>query len=199
MSNRHSTPGRSDIARLRDLRSVGRGAPHQLSECVCARLRTVENDMLWRACVHESGHAVFASLMQRRIAYVSVVPSRDTLGRTVFAEKQLIDARNLRLLEREAALFLSGFVAELLHDARHVPSGCNEDINYAWTILVDAGYSPEQFAQVVQRTTRMLRTIWPCVLATANELQKRRVIEGVHVRRLVQRELKLRRRWARIR
>lgn len=153
--------------------------------------------MLWRACVHESAHAVCGTLMQRRIAYVTVVPSTDTLGRTVFAEKQLIDVRNVRLLEREAALFLSGFVAELLHDARHVPSGCSEDIHYAWKMLVDAGYSPERFAQVVKRTTRMLQTIWPCVLATATELHKRRVIDGVHVRRLVQRELKLRRRWAR--
>ncbi len=41
--------------------------------------------------VHEAGHCALSVLMGRRILFVTVEPVGDTLGRTVFAERTVLD------------------------------------------------------------------------------------------------------------
>ena len=157
----------------------------------------MDDEALFRTGLHESGHALVAVLMRRRIAYVTVRPARGTLGRTVFAERYVVDGQDHRQVEREAALALAGFVAELIYDPTRAPTGCTEDVERAWRLTRALGHSEARFTELVWRTTKMLMAVWPCVLATATELCRRKQLNGCVVRRLIQRELGLRHRWSR--
>jgi len=153
----------------------------------------------FRTAIHEAGHTVAASLIRRRIAFVTVERSGDTLGRVVFAERTLIDMADHRQVEREAALHLAGFAAELIYDRQTLPTGCAEEILRAYRLLTAIGRDERGFQRVVWRTTTMLRlALWPCVMTVATELHRRGTLDGLAVRRLVQRELGLRRRWSKL-
>lgn len=147
-----------------------------------------------RTAVHEAGHCLFAVLMGRRISFATVEPAGDTLGRTVFAERTAINLRDHRQVERAAGLHLSGFAAEMILDPRSVPTGCRDEVMYAYQLATEIGHGRRGFQQLVWRTTRMLLTVLPCVVSIATELHRRGTLDGGAVRRLAQRELGLRRR-----
>lgn len=156
-----------------------------------------EQEKTRRTAIHESGHAVWACVMGRPLAYVTVIPNAGTLGRTVFAGRMLINMTDHRQIEREAALHLAGFLAELIHDRRNPPTGCDGEVWYAYRLLTAVGHSDAGFYKVTWRATKALIAVWPCVLTLAAELHRRGTLDGLAVRRLVQRELGLRRRWNR--
>lgn len=145
--------------------------------------------------VHEAGHIALAVIMGRRILFASVDPVGDTLGRVVFAERTVLNLRDHRQVEREAALHLAGFAAEMILDRQSVPTGCDDEVFYAFRLAAKIGAGREGFVRLVHRTTRALVAIWPTVLVVASELQRRHRLDGLVVRQLVRRELGLRRRW----
>lgn len=147
-----------------------------------------------KTAIHEAGHATVAVLLRRPIDYVTIERSGNTLGRVVFRDPAMLNMADHREAEREAALHLAGFAAEMILDRHSTPTGCADEILYAYNIAVAIGRDDRGFEHLVWRTTRMLLAIWPCVLAVAAELNRRGTIEGSSLRRLVLEALGLRRR-----
>ena len=156
----------------------------------------MEPELRLRTAVHESGHAVVAVLIGRAVNYVSVEPTLGSLGRTVLSHGHVLDLDDHRQVEREIALLVAGCVSEVIGAVATLPSGCTEEIWQAALLAVQIGNGRRGFERVVGRTARMLKAVWPAVLVLANELQRRQRLDGRAVRRLVKRELRLRRRWS---
>lgn len=147
--------------------------------------------LLRTTAVHEAGHCALSVLIGRRILFATVEPVANTLGRTVFAERTVLDLGNHRQVEREAALHLAGFAAEMILDRQSVPTGCDDEVFYAFTLAAQIGHRRRGFVRLVHRTTKALVAIWPAVVTVATELQRRGRLDGSVVRRLVRRELGL--------
>ena len=148
--------------------------------------------LLRTTAVHEAGHCALAVLMGRRILFASVDPVGNTLGRIVFAERTVLNVRDHREVEREAALHLAGFAAEMILDPHSVATGCRDEVMYAYQLATEIGHGRSGFVRLVHRTTRALVAIWPTVLILAIELERRGRLEGRVVRQLIRRELGLR-------
>lgn len=157
---------------------------------------------LTRTSVHEASHVVVAVLHRRQLRFATVTPDGASLGRTVFisastfpSDAVVVDLREDDDVETMMTILLAGFAGEILLDQRTNPGGCEDDIWRAWLLGEAAGRDQVFFVNIMQRAVRLLKAVWPCVLAVAVELQRRGTIDGASLRRLVQRELGLRRRW----
>lgn len=150
-------------------------------------------DLRWRTAIHEAAHAVVAVLIARPIVCVSIEPTDRSLGRIVLA-RSVVNLGNHRQVEREIALHLAGFISELIYDSGSIPTGCTDEVLYTFALAREIGLGIRGFERLVFRATKMLKAIWPTVLAVAGELLRHRCIHGRAVRRLVRDHLRLRER-----
>jgi hypothetical protein len=162
----------------------------------------LRQDALTRTSIHEAGHVVVAVLHRRRLQLATVRPEGASLGRVVFLPNHLeagltVDVRDDGDVAATMAILLAGFAGEVLLDRETDPWGCEEDIWRAYLAGEAAGRDREFFVGVMQRTVLILKKVWPCLLTVAAELRRRGTVDGLSLRRLVQRELGLRRRWRR--
>lgn len=147
-----------------------------------------------RTALHEAGHAVVAVLIGRAVNYVSVQPAGASLGRTVFQQAHALDLGDHRQVEREIALLVAGFVAEIIDDPMTLPDGCTNEVWQGALLAIEIGHGRRGFERVVKRTAKMLKAVWPTVLVLAAELHRRQRVDGRVLQRLVRRDLRLARR-----
>jgi ATP-dependent Zn protease len=137
---------------------------------------------------HEAGHAVVALALGRPVAHVSILPTREFLGRCEFGKAIFRPSEDW--LEREILIALGGLAAEALHTGVYAWEGAARDHRYVHGLALQRAGNERRAERLerrlLARTEHLLArpAHWRAVERLAAELVRVREISGRAARHL---------------